>query len=355
MTVTAAKGIIGFGLQSGMGVLATKFYRHRAMMVDLDTIDETREGAPEVGGIPIPTFPYKAGPVVGGGFTIQPRLESTLGWLLYGLLGDVDSSIDEYATADVYDHVFGLKAGEEEYVPWMSFRKSIPGKAGDPTSELGQQFKDCKIIGGTLVLPNDAPLTMRVDVLGREFSLVHGQDEYPWEWENEFEHWESIPVGCMTGGFLKINEQELPVVAAQVGFQNVPLDIRQERIYGSPFLEDITIVQRRLTYDITVKYNDPDLYATILTGTPTGTEWSGQPHTGSFEVVAVSGQNMPLEAIPYQLTISAGEVMMNQVGGIALAANQGVMMRFSGVALEGTAAYATFTLKNKVEEYEFPV
>jgi hypothetical protein len=357
MGITAASAIIGFAPQAGMGDFSPPYwYKHRATMVDLDVMDEVREGVPEIGGVPVPTFPYKAGPVVAGGFTIQPRLESTLGWLLYGLMGAVDSDDDDYDYSEnIVKHIFGF-AAEPSYVPWMSFRKHIPPKEANPATDLGQIFRDCKIVGASLVLPNDAPLTMRVDVLGREFELDHAPDQ--WSWENEFESWESIPVGCQTGGWLKIGDggDELPVVAATVGFQNVPLDIRQERVYGSPFLEDVTIVQRRLAYDMTVKWNNPDLYAALLTGSAVGTEWSGKPYTTSFEVKAVSPMNTPEDIEPYSLVVAANKVMMSQVGGLTLAGNQSILLRFAGVALETDPdiAYATFTLRNLVPEYIWP-
>ena len=355
MSVTAASATIGFGAQAGKGEIATSYYRHRATMVDLDVMDETREGAPEVGGVPVPTFPYKAGPVVAGGFTIQPRLQDTVGWLLYGLMGNVVSANDPYDySANIYNHVFGF-ASEPSYVPWMSFRKHIPRKESNVATDLGQIYKDCKIVGGSLVLPNDAPLSMRIDILGREFLLDH--DPSTWTWANNFESWESIPVACQTGGFVKIaGGPELPVVSATVGFQNVPLDIRQERIYGDPFLEDITVVQRRLAYDLMVKWNNPDLYAAILAGSSVGTEWSGKPYTASFQVKTVSSMDMDGEDEPWSLIIDATKVMMTQVGGITLAGNQSILLRFAGVALETDPSepYATFTLRNLIGSYTWP-
>lgn len=351
MAVTAQAGTVGFGPQPAMGSLATTWYRHRATLVDLAIQDPVNEGAPEVGGLPVPTFPYKTGPSVGGGLTLQPRFMDTLGWLLYGVLGSVEST-EEPAASGIYDHVFKMLAGQETYVPWMSFRKHIPRKDNGVGTDLGEIYKDCKVMGFNLTLPNTEPLTARVDVSGREFTLDH--DPTAWTWDNTFEHWESIPVACAVGGFLKINDVELPVVQAQVGFQNVPLDPRQERVYGSPFLEDITILQRRMQYEITVKWNNPDLYAEVVTGTTNGTTWMPQPKTGSFEVKAVSSMNMPNEDEPYALTIAADEIMMSQQGGITLAGNQAIMMRFTGTALESDTNFCSFTLRNKAASYDWP-
>jgi hypothetical protein len=363
MAVTAQAGIIGFGPQAAKGSPALSIYRHRATMVDIDVADDVREGPPEVGGLAVPTFPYKGGPVVAGGFTIQPRLEDTLGWLLYGIMGATSTTPD--AESGAYLNSFKL-ATDSGYVPWMTIRKYVPQNNGDPETDMGQQFNDCKLVGMTMTLPNDGPISSRVDAIGRTFDLVPypfsltsgpsgspGAVDGPWEWANTMEPWHSIPVGVQTGGFIKIGGDTLPVVAAQVGFQNVPLDLRQERVYGDPFLEDVTVVQRRLTFDLTVKYTNPELYKLVLTGTKTGTEWSGQPHTGALDIMAISASKMTGLLNPWSLEITSDEVMMTQVGGITLAGNQAILLRFSGVALEATN-YATFILKNKVNGYTWP-
>lgn len=349
MTVSAQAATFSFGPQAGMGLAPTSWYKHRATFIDLNEVDETREGPPEIGGIAVPTFPYKPGPVVAGGFTLQPRFQNTFGWLLYGMLGNLTST-PVVGNTDVIDHAFTLPA-QSTYVPWMGFRKHIPQENNDATSDLGQLFTDCKIVGGTIALPNDGPPSFRADVIGRLFALDHAPDA--WTYENEFEDWESIPVGCETSGYLKIDDVEFPVVQATIGWANVPLDLRQERVYGSPYLDDVTIVQRRLTYDMVVKWHNPDLYAELLTGTATGTTWSSSPKTAALDVLSVSSVDMPSETERYSLRIEADEVMMSQVGGLSLAGNQSVMMRFAGVALEATD-YATFTLRNKVEEYVWP-
>lgn len=351
MAVSAQAGVFSFGAQSAKGANPTTWYRHRATMVDLAPVDDVREGPPEIGGIAVPTFPYKAGLVVAGGATLQPRLQSTFGWLLYGLLGSVTSAADPY-NLDVYDHAFKLSSSDSTYVPYMGFRKVVPRKDNDADTDLGERYEDCKIVGGSLVLPNDAPLTMRFDVVGRKYTF--DPDPHLWTYANTMEDWQSAPVACQTGGYLKIDGSELPVVSAQVGFQNVPLDMRTERVYGDPYIEDVTIIQRRLMYDITCKWQDPTLYRKVHAGGATGTTWSGKPYTSSFEVKTVSSMDMPSETEPYSLTVAADSVMMTQQGGIQLAGNNAVMLRFTGVALEATN-YAIFTLRNKTASYVWPV
>lgn len=91
-TVISQSGIFGFGPQASEGVIAPSFYRHKSQDIDFAPIDDVRMGPPEIGGVPVPTFPYKVGAMSSGGATIAPRLEDTFGWLLYGALGDVTTS-----------------------------------------------------------------------------------------------------------------------------------------------------------------------------------------------------------------------------------------------------------------------
>lgn len=354
MAVTAMAGVVSFGPQIGLGSIATSWYKHRVTQIDLAPNDDSRLGVPEVGGIPTPSFPYKAGVLVSGGMTMQPRLESVYGWLLYATMGA--DSASQIGTTGVYTHTFKFATNASE-VPFMSFRKAIPRKGSATDTDLGEIFKDCKVTSMAFTFPNDAPITARVDVLGREFTFDH--DPSAWTYVNtSFEGYESIPIGCNTAGYLKLPDfsaTELPVVAATVTFQNIPLDIRQERVFGSPYLEDITIVMRQLTFDVLVKWNDPDLYATILTGSATGTAWTAQPYVGSLQVYITSPDNIDTETVPYALTIDAQDCMFAMTEGVTMAGNQAVMARFTGTALApATGEYCTFKLQNKVASYAWP-
>ena len=462
MAVTAMTGVVGFGPQPAKGTEASEYYRHKATQVDLGIIDDTRLGVPEIGGRPVPTFPYKAGVVVAGGMTLQPRLENTIGWLLRGLLGGyevsetVGATEDEdgvlaaqdldgttiadigltdppearfismkitlvadvpvtptrilsltgdtttwtwelaglpagvhwfYSTAEVVDateiivptivggnsldagwtldndadsdtyatHTFKFNPADPSAIPWLSFRKHIPRKENAIGSDLGEIFKDCKIVSATLGLANDAPITMRVDAVGRTFTLDHAPDV--WTWDNTFEDYQSIPIGAETDGAIEIPDgTELPIVAATVGFANAPLDFRQEKVFGDPYLEDVTVIQRALTFDIVVKWNNPDLYAEVLTGTTTGTDWTSTPFVSSLDIHTFAPTAIPgVTGTPkYELNIAARSVMMGLNGPITLAGNQAVLMRFTGTALDNVGEYVTFVLKNKQPHYGWP-
>jgi len=356
MATTAQAGIFGWGPQSAMESAATQYWRHKATNIDLGILDDIRVGPLEIGSGPFPTFPYKAGYVIGGGVDMQPRLEDSLGWLLYAHLGShsVGAAVD-----GVYPHTF-VPDTDPSFVRWLSLRKYIPQKESDPATDLGELYTDCKPVNLGLTLPNDMPITARWDFMGRSFTLV--DDITPWTWENAaYEDWQSIPVGCETGGDIQFTGGDLsglsvPVVRAQVAFGNQNLDIRQEKVYGSPELEDITIIQRQLTFDVTIKWNDPSIYRNILTLLSNGTSWSSRPLTGSLDIktvgTALAGSSTTQK---FELDITADEVMWQMNGPITMAAGQAIMMRFTGTALEPSSGdYATFTLYNEVADYAWP-
>lgn len=514
MAVTAQAGIFGFGPQSAKEVEATTFYRHKATLIDLGVMDDIRVGPLEIGSGPFPTFPYKAGYVVGGGVELQPRLEDSIGWLLYAALGDV-ATVD---ASPVFTHTFKPLAADQAFVRWMTLRKYIPMKEGDANTDLGEKYMDCKPVSLTLTLPNDAPITARWDFMGRNYELisdfaagtpavanttslvrasnvvtvviddeigfVNGQNiviagvtdasfngTFPiieivdslavtslsrtsnkvtcdttlshgletgdtvtitgatepefngtfvvevvdvdtfefvqigaddtatgtplvgvtrtrsfkynqvaandtatvqgtatftplgeaWTWANAYEDWGSIPVGCELGGYIKftgggLTNAELPVVGARVTFSNQNLDIRQEKVYGSPFLEDITIIQRQVTFDVTIKWNDPQLYKALTTGSITGTEWSSSPLTGELNIAMVGSGVIPTSNTKFELDITAPEIMWQMNGPIQLAGGQAIIMRFTGTALEAPGEdYVRFVLKNGTSAYTWPV
>jgi len=362
MTTVSQAGIFGFGPSAGKGVAVPtgKWYRHKATLVDMAAIDDQRLGPPEVGGRPLPTIPYKAGVMVGGGATLNPRLEASLGWLLKGALG---YSSTTSGSGSVKNHVFKLDPTTPGYVPFMGMRKLIPSDGQGTNYPLGETYNDCKVVGLTLVLPNDGLISARVDAIGRTFlfeqSPVWGTTTgSAGGWDpaaGEFESYVSIPIGSVPGGYINVPTfGNLPVVQCTVGIQNRNLDPRMEKVYGSPYLDDITVIGKAITLDLTVKWTDPNLYRKILTGSISGTQWSAVPFTTAMTFRSVSPSNMPAEAQPYELLVTVTEAMLALQGGIQLAGNDAVMMRFTGTALDTTGDYATFELRNKYTSYVWP-
>lgn len=351
MAVTAQAGVFSWGPQTGKGVAATVFHKHRAANIDMSALSDDRLGPPEVGGIPTPTFPYRAGIMGAGGATIFPRLKDTFGWLLHGAAGawsvQTDKDVFDATVTNFFHHTFKF-AADNAFVPWMTFRKHIPGAT--TTSDLGETYVDSKIVSATFALPNSEPISARLDMLAR----TPGFDDDPsWTYDNtDFEDYQSIPLACVTGGFLKIpgfSASALPIAQGSVTIVNQPLDTRMEKVYGSPYLEDITIVGRSLSVDMIVKWTDPQLYMKILTGSTTGTEWSAASFVQDLDIYSLSG-SLATGTTPWQLRIEAEAVMYQVAGPIQLAGNGAVMMRIQGQAIAPSSGdYYKIHLGNLVD------
>lgn len=359
MAITSQAGVFGFGPQSAKETVATTLYKHRAADIDLAIMSDDRLGPPEVGGSPVPTIPYRAGVMAAGGATISPRLANTFGWLLQGVAGDVTttSGQDVFGVTDasMYHHTFAFDTTSESFVPWMTFYKEIP--AALIADRIGETYIDCKVIGMTTTLPNDGLIQSRVDVIGRMATGTQFQLNPSVTFGNtNYEDYQSIPIGSVIGGYIKVpgfSSEDLPVAAATLSLQNAPLDIRQEKVYGSPFLEDVTIVGRSLTVDLIVKWKDPQLYRSIITGSTSGTAWTVTPFVQDLDVFAMTGLNASAIS-PWQLRFKAPQIMYQMVGGIRLAGNEAVMIRLQGTAIKGTQAYYEIHLGNTHPAYVWP-
>lgn len=362
MTTVAQAGILGFGPAAAKGIYVVdgSWYRHKATLIDLAVMDDQRLGPPEVGGRPLPTIPYKAGYMVGGGMTIHPRLEGSVGWLLKGALGYSSSTSGSGA---IRVHTLKLDPTTPGFVPWMGFRKFIPTDGNAGNYSLGETYRDCKVVNLSVTLPNDGLISARVDAIGRDFVL---EESPTWGttsgstggWApttGDFEDYPSIPIGSTPGGYINVPTfGNIPIVQAQIGIQNTPLDPRMEKVYGSPFLEDVTVITRAVTIDLTCKWTNPDLYRQILTGSIDGLSWSSVPFTTAIDFFSRSPDDMPSETTPYSLRCQVTEAMLALQGGIQLAGNNAVLMRFSGTALDVSGDYCVFTLTNQFTNYTWP-
>jgi hypothetical protein len=348
--------------------------------IRIDKSDARSDYAPTVtvtgtdsGGPATETYNFSTGPTAGqrtvGLDTIQGSsvgYQEIVGTKLFltvttiTLTGPTNIGTDTfYISAGIEDavaksHVFLMDAGDLNSVLWTGFRKFIP-KGSASASSIGETYKDCKPLGFNLDLPNDGLIASRIDVLGRDFLL---ERDPSWATGPTFEDFKSVPISSVLAGYIKapqFGDEELPVVAASVAWTNSPLDLRMERVYGDPRLEDITVIGRQLGIQITVKWKNPELYQMVLSGSKTGTTWSSVPFTSRLDLLTASPSLIPGSLAPYSLRVQAQEAVLQMRGGITLAPQGAVMMTFSGLALDTGGTYATMELVNDVAAYTWPV
>lgn len=362
MTTIAQSGIVGIGPSAGkgVGVADGNWRRYKVATIDMGPDDDQRLGPPEVGGQPTPSFPYKAGVMVSGGVDINPRLENTIGWLLYGALGAV-STVS--GSGGLYHHTFKHSSVNPSLVPWMGVRKLIPAGSDAGEYALGETYIDCKLLSTVFGLSNDGLITARCDWLGRSFT----QEQDPaWNtisgsaggWnvtDGGFESFPSIPISSVVGGYIyEPTFGNLPVVGAQISVINQPLPPAQEKVFGSPYLEDVTIVTRAVSFDLVVKWKNANLYRKILTGAINGTVWSPTPFTTSLDVMIMSPDVIAGETTHYQLRTQLSSIVLFPVGKVQLAGNEAIMMRYRGTAIQSAGEYVEMTLTNKTASYVWP-
>ena len=358
MAVTAADGILSFGAQTAKDTVSATYYQHRASDINLGILSDDRIGPPEIGGISVPTIPYRAGVMAAGGATLNPRLEDTFGWLLHGAVGAVTSTADEnvFGTADTgyVHHEFTLPTPSTA-LPYMTFRKHVPGLvSGD---ELGEVYENCKITSLAFMLPNDGLIQARVDVLGTAEDTQYS-DPTGWSYENTLmEDYQSIPIGSVVGGYLQVPDYsgtDLPVTQARAILSNTPLPPAEEKNFGSPYLDAVTIVNRAFAIDMILKWRDQDLYRSIITGSTTATQWTAAVWEEDLDIFMVSPADISGLANPYACRIEAASVMY-RVAGLALSGQDAISLRVVGTAIAPVSGeYVTIHLGNEVTNYTWP-
>ena len=445
MTVTAAAGVWGFGIQAAKGTLATVWYRHRAADINFGPIQDLRSFPLEVGGIVTPTGGYKAGAFVGGGATIQPRLAGDLGWLFKALMGaatttpgtasstavhaailfsatspvttgwvatptsrrllftaigitggnivitsisgtndagdaitdttaititgtGVGLSVKEFKTVTSVSftatgvtagswsvgfyqsnsHVFKF-ATDPTSIPWVSMRKKVPG-----TTSYGEIGLDCKMAGARINFPQNGLVQARMDGVGREPSFEEGGTVDAWVWWDAFEDYQSVPVTCKVGGFMKLpsfSGTALPITNVVASFGNNLTTPQQEMIIGSPYPDDFAILSRALTLQATLKWQDQSLYKKIFYGALTA--WDPQPFTSDFQTKTVSPGFIPgSTTVDYSIQIDAPLVQWNVNGPIMLEGGNMLSLQLVGQVMQPTTGeYCTYTVVNEQAGY----
>lgn len=358
MAVSAQDGVLSFGAQSAKDTIAATFYQHRASGIDLGIQSDDRLGPPEIGGLAVPTIPYRAGVMAVGGATIAPRLENTVGWLLHGAVGSWASTVDEnvFGTSetDYVHHTFTLP-DPSTAIPYMTFRKKVPSETAG--KELGEIYTNSKIVSFATTLPNDGLIQSRVDIMGTAEDTMF-EDPSGWTYGNtEMETYESIPIGSVTGGYLQIPDysaSDLPVTQARAILTNTPLPPADEKNFGSPYLDAVTVVNRAFAVDLLLKWKDQDLYRSILAGSTTATQWVAACWTEDLDIYTISPGSTPNTTEPYALRIQASEVQY-RVTGVGLSGQDAIVLRVQGTAIApASGEYVTFHLGNEQTDYSWP-
>ena len=197
------------------------------------------------------------------------------------------------------------------------------------------------------------PVTARFDFIAREWEV----DTVMPTITGDYEPQDLIPVAPSTLNYIKIpgySANPLPVISATVNMVQQPVDpMRFERVYGSPYLDSITIQAQRLEVELILKWQDRDLVRQILTGSTTGTTWSNVVFTSDLVLRAYAPAQIGTSGLNYGMEIAVPKVNFRVVGSPILRGQDVVLLRLQGVALDpGTGIdYATIKMQNDVASY----
>lgn len=353
MTVAASSAVFGFGPQTAKGTLATTWYRHKATRVNVGSQQVVEQFPAEIGGGFHPTGAYKRMAFGAGQAIVNPRLENVIGWLLYAAAGRV-STVANTPETGMHRHIFSPPTTASG-MKWLSVRRYIPGASG-ASDNLGEVLKDCRCAGFRLACAPGTIATAAFTFVGREPKLSEtGVDS--WTWANDYERYPSVPLAHQ--GSLSLDGTEQPATNVVVDLTNQYTTPQEEMIIGSPYPDDLILRRQTLTVTWTYKWQDPDLYKALLTGTNSESsgliDWSPTVHTASFELDLYSPGNVSGKSNPYRLRVYATEFTWQAAGPPELIGDGWLSLEFTGVAQEQTSGN-TFEiwLENEVSAYSWP-
>lgn len=361
MTITAQAGIVGYGLNDNgaKGGAVQSWYRHRTLVAGMAPVVEQQVAPPEISGPNIPTGAYKSGNFYAGRFSIQPRLEGDFGWLLLGATG-ASASAAHGTIAGLNVHAFNMKPGAATFLPFMGFRRHIPGlSTADDDGDIGE---DCVISAMTFNLPQVGPLSVDMDVVGRKGKMDDAPDL--WTWADIVEPFESVPMvmkgsGIVLPSWTPGGGLALPITGARVSLANNTTSPQEERIIGSYNPDDFAVRQRSFTVELTYKWKDADLCRLVWNGNAVGNDFYPCITTTDFQLRVESPCDIDPGTIdaPYALQFDAPK-MFWQTQPLQLSGDDMVMLQIVGTALEPASTlpedYYTITLENEQASYPLP-
>lgn len=354
MSTIPTASIVAIGPQAGKEQAAATFYKHPATAADMTEIDDVRVSPPEISGVPVPSLPYSVGPIVQGGIRLNPRLAGVIGWYLYALTGNCTTTSDS-PESGVNSHVFAV--GTSTDIPYITARELVHGNVA--ANDFGRDMSDSKLVTAQFSIGNDGLLPVGFGFMGRKYKHYTATEVATWTWGNADEPDASVPISAVDGAYLKVpglSADDLPIAGGTVTFTNQPNDIRFERVYGSPYINDVSIISKAITFEFNLIYEDPDVYRAILDGSASGSEWTPQPFTSSVDLLLRSPSNIGSTSTPYSLRLQVPNVMFSVNKGLTLAGNQSVILSVTGTAIKPASGnYATLTLVNDYAAYTWPV
>jgi Phage tail tube protein len=362
MTVSGSNGEFGIAplpAKLGDSAFVVGDYTWRqfpALNINLAPVNLQEQLPLEISGVMTPTGAFKRGAAIVGSVDMLPRTYDVLGFLLYGLMGNVSTLSDVNIAGDSvpgsYVHVFNYNA--QNTIPWMAIRRLIPGQLA--ADNLGEYGVDCQVTSMRIVVPNSGNIQCSVSLVGR---IPSWEKDPTWVWDNTLEDGESIPKSST--GSLTFGDKSPKMLGMELMVNNMlsMANIENELIIGSPYPDDSIPLSRSATIRGTVKYADPDLYLDTFTGADDGTAWSSTPtlfatagEVYAFDSLFLSPSEIGSTGEYNALAIRANYMTLLQDGPVQLRAANMVTQNVAGIIqTPASGDYLQVILQNGVSGY----
>lgn len=307
---TAKVGSATFDPTPGGDHIATAgFQRHKMAGGDV-SVNELRDTlAPTLGGGLFIDGTYKGGVVVAGSMQLEPRLQNSLGFLLYAAAGSYAVTASSGSTSFI--NRFYVDQANQTTLPWLTVRRYTPGTAGN--DGVTEYFVDSKVAAATMRLPQIGVMNMEFAFSGRR-PVANLDAEVATG--TAYEAATGVALSCtsdITLGFDAIGAlsaasmstpDDVAFMGAEITLINGLTGPREEIVVGSRYMDDLQPLTRAAMIRLIYKWNDPELYNRIIYAAASGTavDWSPAIQTGSAEIMTASAANIgsPFDH-PYKL------------------------------------------------------
>ena len=357
MSVSSQRGHIAWAIQqakfgSASAVAATGFsttgwHRHRAESVSLGVNDLYDVLPLEVGGSLFVNSSDKNGAFVAGGARLFSRLQGSIGYLLHGVGGLIETQITGNSTT-AYKTRFSVDPTDETIMPWIAMRKYTPSSNATGATEY---FLDCRVNMLTISVPAMGPVMMEFMVVGRKPELDDGETSTAANVAADvaFESGVGLSHGCkgtialsaFTGGGLPFaTSADGKFTSAQIMIANNISQPDQQMVIGSYHPDDLVPLSRSVQVKLIYKWEDPKLYKKLYYngGTGANIQWSPIVGTSPVEISSTSVANISgLIATPYSFKFYAGDVDWTMTPP-QLAGNNLLFCEFTGIVKGGNSA-----------------
>jgi len=333
MSVTTLKGAFSLGPQVAKESAGATYYWYPVFSSDYGVIVDERPFPQEVRGLMWPTGSYRAGFFAAGGIDFAPRLLDDFAWILIAALGENPVTAVDNPVAGVNRHRWTLDGSEDDLF-WSTVHVIMPGN----TSDLGIIGLDNRVGMLRFQLPQSGYLTARLDLLGRlatdidDTIFVEGPAGVGWT--TDFENFTSVPVSAKGGIVIAgLNGgAEIPVTGWSVEIANGLTTPQQEQVVGSYFPDDFTAIAKTMTIRTVLKWDEADIYQTIVTGTDSGTALTEATFEGAATIEVQAPGNIT-GTTPYELEISCPNVLW-QISNPRLAGAGLLQVELSGTVIK---------------------